>query len=267
MSCCFDDREFSSSWLVMATWETQPWPGSIIRAWVPFFRSWAWLLQLRIFPRTKGSKATHLAVVNRSSGRPLHSAVTVSLRSVLMILIFLLLSISRVLLVGAALWSNASNHGDCSALNPSLLIPISTTFVNEPSHSTSRFSVYHNATSAVRGDILVQFSIPNNSYGCQLEFNFTGGFRNLASSSESNQVDIWTTDRTIQPDHDWSNAPDRAALFGTAVLCNGTSRLIIHPCESRPKLNFRICMAGDVDVGDVSFFQTRQSGIIVTRRC
>lgn len=185
-----------------------------------------------------------------------------------MILIFPLFCISRaLLLVSAAPWGNSSNHGDRSAVYPSLLIPISTTFANDPSYNTSRFSVYHNATSAVRGDILVQFSIPNNSYGCQLEFNFAGGFKNLANSGESNQVNIWTTDRAIQPDHDWSNAPGRAALFGTAVLSDGISRVVINPCESKPILSFRICMARSTDVGDVSFFQTPQSGMRVTRSC
>lgn len=185
-----------------------------------------------------------------------------------MIHIIWLLFISKVLLlVSAATWHNVSSHDDCSALNPSLLIPISSTVFQKPARNTSRFNVYHNATSAVRGDILAQFSIPNNSYGCQLEFNFTGGFKNLVNSNGSNQVDIWTTDRAIQPDHDWSNAPGRVALFGTAVLRYGIWSLIINPCDSKPILSFRICMASGADVGIVSFFQTSQSGIKVTRHC
>lgn len=183
-------------------------------------------------------------------------------------LIPLLLFLSKALLpVNAAPWGNGSNHGSCPPVYPSLLIPISTAFVGQSSCNTSRFNVYHNATSAVRGDILVQFSVPNNSNGCQLEFGFPGGFRNLANDGDSNQLDIWTTDGAIQPDHDWSTAPDRSVLFGNAVLRNGTSSVIINACDNRPLLNFRICIAGHADVENVSFFQTNQRGIKVTRRC
>ena len=185
-----------------------------------------------------------------------------------MIIRVLLLVLSTVpLFVGATPWGNVSNHSDCSAVYPSLLIPISTVSIMGSSHNSSRFSVYHNATSAVRGDTLIQFSIPNSTFGCQLEFNFTGGFKNLANDSESNQLDIWTTDRAIQSDQNWSNAPGRAALFATAVFRDGISRVMMSTCESKPVLSFRLCMASGADVGNVSFFQTSQSGIKVTRSC
>ncbi|MCJ1363367.1 hypothetical protein MMC16_002474 [Acarospora aff. strigata] len=77
-----------------------------------------------------------------------------------------------------------------------------------PSTNTSNFTTSHNTNILTRGDMLVQFSILDNSYGCQLEFNFAQGFKDLADGEESNQLDIWTTDRVIRPDDDWACAPE-----------------------------------------------------------
>ena len=115
--------------------------------------------------------------------------------------------------------------------------------------------------------MLVQFSILDNSYGCQLEFNFAQGFKDLADGEESNQLDIWTTDRVIRPDDDWACAPGRTSLFGTALLSEGVRRVVINACECKPVLSFRISMASSVEGRNVSFAHTIQSGLRLVRSC
>jgi len=179
----------------------------------------------------------------------------------------LLLLFTAALHVNAAPWSNTSHYGNCSAEYPSLLVPISTTSVTVPLGNTTQFIVQHNATNDVRGDCLVQFSIPAGSYGCQLELFFSAGFQNLPNSDSDGQIDFWTIDRVINSEDDWSEAPGGATLFGIAFLHEGASRVVINSCKCKSILSFRVSMTSNAGVGNVSFVQILKGGLKMTHSC
>ncbi|KAI9875014.1 MAG: hypothetical protein M1830_009029, partial [Pleopsidium flavum] len=99
-----------------------------------------------------------------------------------------------------------------------------------PSGNTSYIASYQNATYTVREDCLVQFSIPEGSYGCQMELYFPAGFRSLTDDDSDVQLNFWTIDGVIDVEDDWLKAPGRAMLFGTTVISDGGSRVVINSC-------------------------------------
>ncbi len=185
-----------------------------------------------------------------------------------MVLIPGLLFISTSLLcVSAARWRNTSSTTDCPPVCPSLMISLQTNPDQVPWNRTSKLSKHRNAANSVHGDTLVQFSLPNNSYGCQLELIFPEGFNSSVTGSGSGQIDFWTADRAIHSQTRWSNASDEATLFGTTALLRGDRRVIVNACECRPTMSFRVRMASNGSEGDASFDQTLRDGLKVSRRC
>lgn len=168
--------------------------------------------------------------------------------------------------VSAVPWKRTFT-ANCSAVYPSLVVPISTSSAITPLNHTSQFTVTQDATSILRGDCLVQFSIPDGSHSCQLEVSFPIGFQTRANSNEVARVDFWTTDRVVNLEDTWTKAPGRVALFGSAFLSNGFSKVVVNSCDCKSTLSFRVCMTSSGKAGDVSFVQTLTDGLKVTHSC
>lgn len=181
----------------------------------------------------------------------------------------LILLLKLAVLVGAGRWSNTSDccYADSTSLYPNLVIPINTDSVLLPATNTSVFKVFYDPTAASRGDTLVQFSVPNSSvsYGCQLQFDFPAGFSNLADCGGLDQLDVWVVDTTVGAVETWANAPSGAELFGIALLSDGVERVLVNSCDCEPVLSFRVCIASTVSAANVSFIQSLQEGLIITR--
>ena len=112
-------------------------------------------------------------------------------------------------------------------------------------------------------DCLVQFSVPDGSSGCQLEFDFPFGF----TGSSAGPLDFWTADGNIVPGSCWNDAPSLGNLIGTVTLQHNVSKLVVNSCICQTVMNFRVCMASGAGSGNVSFTQLHSEGLFMRHDC
>ena len=144
---------------------------------------------------------------------------------------------------------------------PTLLIPINSSAPTIESRGTSTFFVSKDAIRGSQIDCLVSFSIPEEAYGCQLEFSLPPtDAENIGNSSE---IEIWSMNDTVDESCCWNGAPTQESLLGTAKLQPNNSMAAVCDCPCNTPVQFRVSMAARSIPGNISFDQQEEEGMML----
>jgi len=117
-------------------------------------------------------------------------------------------------------------------------------------------------------DTLVEFTIPQGSWGCQLELFFQQDYNSLFDYGGPTTVDVWNVNGPIPlgPNNysvTWNLAPQTTNLFGTSGQIELPPRYgyrqdvkkVINSASCQNKMTYRVKVPDNVARGGVQFYQ------------
>lgn len=161
--------------------------------------------------------------------------------------------------------AQTERRSSCSTKTPSLMIPITSVAPTLAFHNSSLFVVSREQRSDLAFDLLFSIDVPNGSYGCQLELRFPYGYHDRAMSTT--RVQFWTLESVINPDSSWMSAPPSRNLIGTALMQNGTTKVVINSYVCHQIESIRASIDSGSEGGIVAFDQLSSEGLILTYDC
>ena len=159
----------------------------------------------------------------------------------------------------------SQTNNTCSTRAPSLMIPISSVAPTIALQNSSLFIVSQDTKEDLIFDLLLSIHVPDDSYRCQLELRFPYGYHTNAISAS--QVDFWKVDGSVGPNSSWMNAPRRSSLFGSALMQNGTTSIVVNSSKCREIRSLRACVANRKRGEIVVFNQLLSEGLILSYDC
>jgi hypothetical protein len=137
------------------------------------------------------------------------------------------------------------------------------------------FIIGQDAHHTNRRDAFVEFAIPANAYGCQLEAYFPANYP-IASSGAA-QVYVYSTDKALsysglnKIDASWDYCPRPVAHVGTIVFGSanwGATRSVLNSFQCKAKMTYRLKMSTDSESGgQVQFVQKEGAGLRMVYNC
>jgi hypothetical protein len=129
-----------------------------------------------------------------------------------------------------------------------------------------------------RTDQLVRFdSIPDGSYGCQLEVVFPAGrLGKEIFLAGKTKVNVYTVDRDVTRTDTWQYSPQPVSLFGTLdfdVDPNQPFKRVINSAVCKPSLSYRFSLESTTELGDVLYYPLQEGpgksgiGLRITHNC
>lgn len=137
------------------------------------------------------------------------------------------------------------------------------------------FIVSQDAGRTNRKDAFAEFTIPDGSYGCQLEAYFPASYP--IQSAGKAQVYVYSTDKPLtysglgRVDVSWAYSPAPVSHVGTVVFRSspsGPTRVVINSFQCKPKMTYRFKMSvDDAAASSVSFDQNAGAGLRMLYNC
>jgi len=137
------------------------------------------------------------------------------------------------------------------------------------------FLISQGAGHTNRKDAFAEFSIPDGSYGCQLEAYFPANYP--IQTTGRGQVYVYSTDAPLsisglgKPDASWAYSPKPVSQVGTVTFrseAGGPTRVVINSFQCRPKMTYRFKMSVDDNAASsVQFEQGAGAGLRMVYNC
>lgn len=136
----------------------------------------------------------------------------------------------------------------------------------------SGFTISQDVGATNKQDVLIEFTVPAGSYGCQLEVQFPANYP--IQTSGQTQVYVYSTDKNLPRssqgiDVSWNNSPAEVSQVATVRFEeNPTANKVLNSFVCKPKLTFRLSISKDqTAAGFVSFVQSAAAGLKLTYNC
>lgn len=120
------------------------------------------------------------------------------------------------------------------------------------------FDIRQDAGKTNVHDGYVHFTtVPEGSYGCQLEANFPAGYP--ITSSGASQVNVY-----------WDSGAAKGSLFGTVTFASSPvapTKFVINSAKCERYMGFRLSIAHESLPGRVAFADTKDAGLTISYNC
>jgi hypothetical protein len=138
------------------------------------------------------------------------------------------------------------------------------------------FFIRQDAGATNKNDMLIEFTVPDGSYGCQLESYFRADYP--IGTLGRQDVYFYSTDRPLSRsprgiDISWANSPAPVSQVGTTRFdqldpSGGPTQKVINSFVCQPKMTYRLSIGRDfTDDGLVTFSQSPPNGLRMTYNC
>lgn len=136
------------------------------------------------------------------------------------------------------------------------------------------FLISQASYATAKNDIFIEFNVPPNSYGCQLETYFPPGYPITASGRQD--VYLYSTDRPVSRspkgvDVSWAYSPATVSQVVTTRFESNpitATKKVMSSFTCQEKMTYRLSIGSDyTDAGSVKFAQGGGAGLRMTYDC